>query len=169
MKQCGYFYVPDPWYDDEDGEAVVCHKEATHISSNYRDVCEDHTSICSKPIGENKMKKELERKVNRYYDLEHQDEPAHLAHDGVLRETLEFEPKEFDITLEGIEGLRLTNDGSSPYGTIIEVKHGDGEWVTLGGVQKIEISMDTECPVPVVRIERYLYGQGIKANEESKG
>jgi len=173
VSKCGYFCLPDMFDDDEEEEARDCEREATHTSCNYGNVCEDHMCRCSKLIGGVEMKQETKRKVNRCYDLDSPD-TAHIAHDGVLQETLEFEPEEVDITLDGLESLRITNSGEYMYGTVIEVRHGsDGEWIALGGVQSISVSIDVECPVPKVKIERYLYGQGILTNElkerESEG
>lgn len=59
-----------------------------------------------------------------------------------------------EVELEGVNGLRIMWTG--PNKTTIETKNDDDEWVKMTGVQKIEIIMSCDDPLPIVKINQLI-------------
>ena len=56
---------------------------------------------------------------------------------------------------DGENGVRVMYGGTAA-STFVETKNAAGEWERLSGVKSITITMSTDKPIPVVKIERII-------------
>ena len=110
------------------------------------------------------MKKTVERKINRYDTIE-SPSATYLTPENLPKETSERQPEQGSVELVGMSGggLRVKwnytkeVEGTIDVGTTVEELNKDGEWVTVGGIQKLTIEFDTKSYLPVVNMERIIF------------
>jgi hypothetical protein len=102
------------------------------------------------------MKSETEVKLNRYESLDHK---THITNENLPVEKTELRPVEGEVDIEGV--LKDADGGfrvkwtKGNYSAVIEQKV-NGEWKSVGGVQKLTIEFDVNKVLPVVKIERFV-------------
>ena len=107
------------------------------------------------------MKTEVSREINRYDSI---DGETHLTPENLPKEKSEFEPEQGSVEVDGIHGggfrvkwnYSLGAKETGKAGAVVEELNAAGEWVVMGGIQKLTIEFDVDSYIPKVKMERII-------------